>query len=436
VNPSQSVYLLGTQETSILVLLQRLQRECVHLGECLTIEEHLDCLACYERDSQSLHGRLPVCVFRPFNTQAIAPFVKSCQEYRFSITTRCGGTGLTGGVVANQGSILLLTGHLKAIVSHNLEKGEAIVEPGITVHQLNQVFRETSWVFPLEMLSAGVAGLGGMLNTRAKGYHQDRDISAYIRSVTIVDGSGIQIEVPAPLVEGSEGLFGITTQLTLQLAPKPAKRVVLQLVTSWEQIKLKEKKWKDQAALTALMWDGKTTFTWILEGETWRVHSAHQHLLTLFGTMEELSTNWIPDLYPVGRSVVALSHAFPSKHVFQAVFEVCEICQDLEFHCHLCLHVREGSLHLALSSKQTGLLFSKTLERWMVRWIERLIELNGFLISLHGVGSLFQPYLPPFYCEEEWDGLKQWVLNFDPNQVFGRDRFFPIKGKSLEKRWQ
>lgn len=434
-----SIYLLGNneRESPLLLLLNKLVEEFAEEGQFLTSLDHTDYLSCYSQDSQSIQTMLPVLVFRPFHSRCIAPFVMRCTEFNFPVRTRCGGTGVVGGAIASQGGILLLTGHLRKVLAFDAQTGIARIEPGVTPSDLNAL--DSHWQVPLEMQTNGVAGLGGCVNTNAYGYHQTNQtlLSQSIISATLVDGKGSVLQVPAALICGSEGLFGIVTSLEIRLiralSPKKYFRLTCGwdfLFAHWESVRLVQ-------GLEVLWWEKDTEcFTGTLHIESWRFKSIKKRFEELFESKIEWKENLSFFSEPMlGRQHARLHSIFaPTKLPF-IIPLVEQLCLDngLKFDCRA--NVLEGSLYLYLSAQETQANFKGQFERFMVQWIHVLETHGGELSSRHGIGSLLSAYTPPFYSEEDLMFIKDLAASFDPQQLFSRDQqFFPKEGKCLVRK--
>jgi glycolate oxidase len=435
---NQSIYFLGrgpsTQDA--LFSYQQLRQDFAHQGEFLSSQETREWLACYDQDSQHLHSRLPLLVFQPSSVLVIAPFIQACYEYKIPVIARCGGTGLMGCAIACQGGIVILTGHLRAILKYDSEKGVLTAEPGVTPSQLFQLCASEGWSFPISMATEGVAGLAGCLSTGAKGYHQARPlISHFIRSVTLIDGTGKEHILPSSFLYGAEGLFGIITQLDIQLSKIQQKRVVFQVYMSWEEFLAKLDQLKAHSTLISILWQEKDQFTLVLEGDEWRVKGAFHHLEKIINPIFKLPNEWRFNFdYPPRRhELIILSHALPLFQIPFLLPLLHSLCQQIGFQYQIWSNVLEGSLHMLLFSAEEFHVFSKQLEKFLGSWINILENHQGFLISRHGVGALLRHYMPPFFSEEEICFLQRLRNQFDPEHLFLRDHFFPVHGKSMER---
>lgn len=432
-----SIVLLGNQtgESLVLARYHSLIREFEGKGEFLSPIDHSDWLRCYDRDSQPLQARLPLLVFRPHQLTVISPFIIACQTRHIPLTTRCGGTGLSGATVPSQGGVILLTGHFRAILKEEMKQGEVIVEPGVTPRQLNQRFHHHGWYFPLQMMTEGVAGLAGCLSSQAYGYHQSAySLLGRFLSVRFIDAKGEEIEAPASLLAGAEGLFGVIIQLRVKLERIPQRRMVWQVRLEWESFLNHLEAIQQLSVLKSIVWHEQSFFL-ILEGDEWRMKGALRHLENVFNSLSKLPEEWqFRFRYPPPHHLfILLSHALPIKNIRRLIASGCQLCEQIGLKHDMWANVQEGSLHLLLFSEEEIHSFNQKIERFLVAWVHVLKENEGTLISRHGSGTLLSPYLPPFFREEDFYFLQKLRQAFDPDQLFNPECFFPIQGKSLER---
>lgn len=412
--------------------------ECQNEGKFLSFDKSIDWLPCYATDGQSLHIQYPILVFRPYTTANIASFIRACYEREIPIATRCGGTGLSGGCLSSTEGVVLLTGHLKRISNYDKNIGTLSIEPGVTVKQLNQHVSQGGWYFPLSLATEGVSGIAGCLSVNARGYHQQQQ-SPYqlIERVTLINGKGEIVEVPSSFVCGAEGLWGIIIEIKMGLKKKSESSQLFRFSGSWNEIISKLSCFQANQAITGIIWNQRA-FYFRLEGESWRLSGAMAHL-----------SKSLPKLVRIDDSIEKISHAFIPTHsqftVIGSQFEIKqlsdasdranEIAQELQLECIQMADLLAGSLHLIIqTAAEERIIFAKKCEQFLLLWVDYLDKHQGMLSGGHGIGSCFRHYMPPFWTEETQNHWRNIQRIYDPKKLFEKDRFFPVEGKSLEKR--
>jgi glycolate oxidase len=435
---SHSLYLLGKKLSSspFLERYRSLMEICAHMGEFLSFETDQEWLSCYERDAQILHAKLPLLVFRPHTIANIAPFLQNCHQRDFSVTTRCGGTGLAGSCVPSSEGIVLLTGHLKQMRGYDAETGMVWVEPGVTVRQLNRTVESDGWFFPLSMASEGIAGIAGCLSSHARGYHQQQQsLFNSIESITLVDGQGEILEVPVSLVCGAEGLWGVIIEMRIQLKRKPIKQQNFIYHGSWGEVLAQLSVLRSLQSLSFMLYSPDKFYIGF-EGEAWRLSASVAYLAQSLTGIEPVikpSEPFSKLFFPSRKPFIVLSTVFDSLLLPEACRWSLEQANHLHLECFQQADVLAGSLHLILQSDESSYVFAQKMEQFFVSWTDFVDGQRGVLASCHGVGLQMSPYMVPFWTEETLQLLHKLLAAYDPKGLFRQERFFPPPGKSLEK---
>ncbi len=182
----------------------------------------------------------PMAVVTPTTTQQVASVVQICQEFGTPVITRGAGSGVVGGVLAQEDGIVLSTHKLitpSSIDKKNLLATFGAGTNGLEAEELVQDHGLTIGHWPQ---SIGVSSVGGWVATRASGqfstaYGNIEDI-LYSLVAVLPDGSIYRSrETPRAaagpdlrqLFLGSEGTLGVITEVTFSLrtqAPDQAKQ--------------------------------------------------------------------------------------------------------------------------------------------------------------------------------------------------------------------
>lgn len=176
-------------------------------------------LVCYWTDASRLVGRTEK-VFFPKNAKEVQDIVKNSS---LDIVPRGAGTGFMGGTIPRD-SIVIDMGKMNNVLNFNPARKFVIVEPGITLKELNEKLGSKGFEFPIDLCNNSVSTIGGMIATNASGnrsmkYGTMRD---WVDEVEFVNGNGEIIKTSkADLMDvcGMEGITGIITSAKLRIMP-------------------------------------------------------------------------------------------------------------------------------------------------------------------------------------------------------------------------
>jgi len=177
----------------------------------------------------------PEVVVLPTTAEEVAAVLVVADELRVPVTPRGSGTGLSGGCVPGRGGIVLSTTRMDRILEIDTENQVAVVQPGVTLAQLDEATRGHGLVYPV-FPGENSASLGGNVATNAGGMravkygvtrHQVLGIQAALPSGEIIRSGGKLVKVSSgydltQLILGSEGTLAVVTEVTVRLYPRPA----------------------------------------------------------------------------------------------------------------------------------------------------------------------------------------------------------------------
>ena len=187
----------------------------------------------YSHDETEDFEFYPEIAIKPANTVEISEIMKICHSNNIPVTTRGGGTGLSGGALPAYGGVVLSTERLNRIIEIDRENFMATVEPGVITYHLHQAVEEQGLFYPVDPASKESCTIGGNVaecsgGPRAVKYGVTRD---YVYGLTCVLADGRIFKTGgkllknvtgynlAQLIVGSEGTLAIVTEVIVKLIP-------------------------------------------------------------------------------------------------------------------------------------------------------------------------------------------------------------------------
>jgi glycolate oxidase len=189
----------------------------------------------YTRDEAlTAVARRPLAVVRPGTPAEVARVVELAAEAGVPITARGSGTGLSGACIPVDGGIVVAFERMNEILEIDLDNHVAVVQPGVTLEQLDQATRPHGLVYPV-FPGESSASLGGNVATNAGGMravkygvtrHQVLGLQAVLGTGEVIRTGGKFVKATTgydltQLIVGSEGTLALVTEATLRLYPRP-----------------------------------------------------------------------------------------------------------------------------------------------------------------------------------------------------------------------
>ena len=177
----------------------------------------------------------PLAVVRPATTPEVERVVAVARDAGVPITARGSGTGLSGACIPIDGGIVVSFERMNEIIEIDLDNHVAVVQPGVTLEQLDQATRPHGLVYPV-FPGESSASLGGNVATNAGGMravkygvtrHQVLGLEAVLGTGEVIRTGGKFVKATTgyditQLIVGSEGTLALVTEATLRLYPRPA----------------------------------------------------------------------------------------------------------------------------------------------------------------------------------------------------------------------
>ncbi|WP_037183297.1 FAD-binding oxidoreductase [Rhodococcoides fascians] len=194
------------------------------------VSRDADVMASYSVDWTRRWSGRPRAVVRPESAEQVADVLRACTQHGVAVTVQGGNTGLVGGAVPSDGSVVLST---RALRSHGpvSADGSVTVGAGVTLVELETLAAEAGYTAGLSLASGQSATVGGAASTNAGGArvlrygsarHRISGLRAVLPSGDIVDrrtslvkdNTGYDL---TNLLIGSEGTLAVITDVTWKL---------------------------------------------------------------------------------------------------------------------------------------------------------------------------------------------------------------------------
>ncbi len=386
----------------------------------------------------------PVAVAQPTTIAQVQQVVRAVAQTELHIVPRGAGTGLAGGAVALEDSVVLDLSGLNRIHTVDPVNRVAVVEPGVITSHLDARAREHGLRYAPDPASAAISTIGGNIATNAGGfacvkYGVTRDS---VRSLKVVLADGTLVETGPATVKGvagydltslfvgSEGTLGAIVQATVALhtiptatatlrATFPSAAAAAQGVTAVLNAGVTPSlaEFLDAATLRAIdtafgsSWStDETGALLILQTDGFAAEEQLQvanHVLTPVASHIELGTDTdssdelltarrqaLPAIEQQGRVLIE-DISVPLDQLSRAVELIGEASTNAGVPVFVFAHAGDGNLHpiVLIPHGEEHPDFLARVEQVVDRIFQIALELGGTISGEHGIGHLKKEWL-------------------------------------------
>src|SRR3954447_17941179 len=195
----------------------------------------------YSFDGTAALRQMPSAVVFPHTTEDVSRCVTFAVAQGVPIVTRGSGTGLSGGSVPTDGSVVLCLAQMNRILDIDPRNLVLRTQPGVTTLSIDEAASRHGLFYPPDPGSMRISSIGGNVAENSGGlrglkYGVTRDYVmalevvlpdgriARFGSACVKDVAGYSIK---DLFIGSEGSLGVITEVLLKLVPRPPARQTL-----------------------------------------------------------------------------------------------------------------------------------------------------------------------------------------------------------------
>jgi glycolate oxidase subunit GlcD len=198
---------------------------------CLSRPEEL---FVYECDGLTAHRGTPAAVAFPRSREDVQSVVRACRAHGAPFVPRGAGTGLSGGALASEGTVVVECSRLNRIREVDVANRIAVVEPGVVNADLSKAVARHGLFYAPDPSSQLACTIGGNVAENSGGPHTLKygTTTNHVLALELVLPDGERVDLGSPTgwapgydlvgaVVGSEGTLGIVTAATVRLEPVP-----------------------------------------------------------------------------------------------------------------------------------------------------------------------------------------------------------------------
>jgi len=432
----------------------------------------------FECDGLSVYKQEPLAVVLPNNIAQIKKVLEICRKNNTPIVTRGAGTGLSGGATPLEGSVVLGLSKLTQIISIDEQKKIAVLEPGVRNLAISEAAEEFNLYYAPDPSSQIACTIGGNVAENSGGVHclkyglTVQNVEA-IKMLTI-DGEELLLTRQdegiglLALMNGSEGLLGVITEITVKLTPKPElARLVMAGFSSVRDcadtvaeiikngiipsgLEMMDKfaiEASEAFAHPGYPLDAQALLLCELDGDIDSVNEDLNKVLRLLSnaTTTRVSENederllfWkgrkaaFPSVGRLSPDYYCMDGTIPKRHLATVLEKISELSAHYKLRVANVFHAGDGNLHplILYNASRPGEL-EKT-EAFGMDILKLCVEMGGSITGEHGVGIEKLDAMCHQYSSAELDVFHQIKNAFDPISLLNPGKAVPTLHRCAE----
>jgi glycolate oxidase subunit GlcD len=192
-------------------------------------------LATYRMDGLPTHESEPGIVVMPGSRSEVVEILRLLHLLQIPFVARGAGTGLSGGALAESDAVLLTLTRMNRILRVDRRARRAVIQPGVVNARLSEAVAPLGLQYVPDPSSQAACTVGGNVAENAGGPHclKYGVTTNHVVELEVVlpDASMVRIGSPhgeawgpdlVGLFVGSEGMFGVATEITVRLETIPS----------------------------------------------------------------------------------------------------------------------------------------------------------------------------------------------------------------------
>ena len=433
----------------------------------------------YATDGLPTHGSLPGAAVIPGCKDELLQVIRILYHHRIPAVARGAGTGLSGGALASSDAVLVVLTRLNRILKIDAENRRAVVEPGVVNARLSAAADPFGLHYAPDPSSQPVCTIGGNVAENAGGPHclKYGVTTNHILALEVVLPDGELLSLGSPngepwgpdlvgLFVGSEGTFGIATEITVKLTPTPtAIRTLLadftvlrsagQAVTSIiaagfvpaaleildhntiaavEASIYRAGYPTDAGAVLLVELDGMDELA--VEAEARQVEdllkSAGARSIQLASDPAKREKLWhgrkkaFGAMGRLGSDLVVQDAVVPRSKLPDVLDQIGEIGKRYSISICNVFHAGDGNLHPNIAFDQTDPDLADRVRRASTDIMHLCIEAGGTITGEHGVGTDKMHYMPLVYDADTLGAMNRIRHVFDPLELANPGKVLPV----------
>ena len=450
-------------------------------ADCVIFEE--DELRAYDCDGLMAYKQLPFIVVLPENTEQVSKILKYCHENSVKIVPRGAGTGLSGGALPLADAITLGLGKFREIIETDYENRCVVTQPGVTNLALTQAVEHEGFYYAPDPSSQIACSIGGNVAENSGGVHCLKyglttnnvlGVEMVLMNGDIVRIGGKHLDAPGydllGVINGSEGLLGVITEVTVRILQKPekAKAVLLGFDSNeagggcvaaiigagiipggmemMDTFAIQAAEEFVQAGyplnVTSLLiveLDGPAAEVEHLIGKVEAIgRQQNVKYMKVSETEEERQRFWsgrkaaFPAVGRLSPDYLCMDGTIPRGQLSYVLTRLGELSEKYGLRVANVFHAGDGNLHplILFDANEPGEL--EAAEKFGADILRLCVEVGGVLTGEHGVGVEKRDLMGEMFTEDDMKHQQRVKCAFDPRHLMNPGKVYPTLHRCAE----
>jgi len=442
-----------------------------------------DELRVYEADGLTAYRQLPLIVVLPETTEQVSQVLRYCHEEGVKIVPRGAGTSLSGGALPLADAITLGLGKFNRILDTDYDNRCVVAQPGVSNLAITNAVAERGFYYAPDPSSQIVCTIGGNVAENAGGVHCLKyglttnnvlGVEFVLMNGDVVRFGGKHLDSEAydllGVVNGSEGLLGVITEVTVRILQKPeTARAVLVGFPSTEAggqcvadiigagiipggMEMMDKPAihaaedyvhagypLDVEALLIVELDGpEAEVAHLIERVEGIARKCGAVSVRVSQTEEERQSFWagrkaaFPAVGRISPDYSCMDGTIPRHKLPEVLERVEEMAKHYGLRCANVFHAGDGNLHplILYDANKPGEL--ETAEEFGSAILQLCVDVGGVLTGEHGVGVEKRDLMGSMFNEDDLKHQQRLKCAFDPEGLLNPGKVYPTLHRCAE----
>ena len=437
----------------------------------------------YESDGLTAYRQLPMVVVLPETTRQVSRVLRYCHDEGIRVVPRGAGTSLSGGALPLADGVLLGMAKFNRIIEVDFANRAAVVEPGVTNLAITKAVEHRGFYYAPDPSSQIACTIGGNVAENSGGVHCLKygmttnnvlGVEMVLMTGEVVRLGGKQLDSDGydllGLVNGSEGLLGVVTQVTVRILRKPetARAVLVGFASSEDAgecvakiigagiipggmemmdapaIRATEEFVHagyplDVEALLIVELDGPPAeVDHLLERVSAIARSCRAAVVRASTSEEERLVFWagrkaaFPAAGRISPDYYCMDGTIPRAKLSHVLSRMREMSKKYELRVANVFHAGDGNLHplILYDANKPGEL--ERAEAFGADILKLCVEVGGVLTGEHGVGVEKRDLMPTMFNEVDLAHQERVKCAFDAKGLLNPGKVFPTLHRCAE----